>query len=344
MRGSVKKTARFLGIIFGVWLALRFALPLLLPFFLGYAAAAAAEPAIRFLTRRFRLPRAAAVWISLTGILAGLSALAAVFCGLLFRQLGALTRFLPNLEHALLSGSRTLQTWLLIRIARLPGNLRPLLERSVGAFFSDSTALVTNLLQAGLSWAGKGLSGLPDGALTLGTAGIAAFLISFRMPRLRGWIRRRISPERLEALKQQAATVRQALGCWFSAQVRLTGITLGILLSGFFLLRLPNAPILAVLIALIDALPVLGSGSVLLPWAVVCLIQRSLPRAVGLIGIWVTAAVSRSALEPRLVGARLGLDPLAALVAMYAGFRIWGLPGMVLMPLIAACAEKLSTA
>ena len=104
--------------------------------------------------------------------------------------------------------------------------------------------------------------------------------------------------------------------------------------TGLFLLRIPYAPIWGLLIAFVDAIPILGTGTVLLPWSLISLLQGQPAKAVGLLGIYVIALLSRSILEPKLVGKHLGLDPLVTLAALYAGFQLWGIPGMILSPML----------
>ena len=93
--------------------------------------------------------------------------------------------------------------------------------------------------------------------------------------------------------------------------------------------------------AVVDAFPVLGTGAVLLPWSLISFLQGDSGRAFGLLGLYGAAAVIRSLLEPRLVGRQLGLDPLVTLIALYTGYRIWGLTGMILSPLIAVTVTQL---
>ena len=72
-----------------------------------------------------------------------------------------------------------------------------------------------------------------------------------------------------------------------------------------------------------------------MPWSLICLLQHNSAGALGLLGLYLTTALVRSALEPKLVGRQLGLDPLLTLIALYTGFRLWGLLGMFLMPMLA---------
>ena len=94
-----------------------------------------------------------------------------------------------------------------------------------------------------------------------------------------------------------------------------------------------GALLLAAVTALVDALPVFGTGTVLLPWAAVCLLAGQAPRAVALAALYAVISAVRSLLEPKVMAAQAGLPPLAALAAMYAGFRALGVAGMILLPM-----------
>lgn len=77
-----------------------------------------------------------------------------------------------------------------------------------------------------------------------------------------------------------------------------------------------------------------GHGTILVPWSLICLVQHDTARAIGLLGIYAAASLTRSMLEPRFVGRQLGLDPLVTLISLYVGFRLWGIAGMMLAPLL----------
>ena len=141
----------------------------------------------------------------------------------------------------------------------------------------------------------------------------------------------------LDALKR----VRKAVSSWLLAQLQLSGVTFTILLLGYLLLGVSYAPLWALVTAVVDALPVLGTGSVLLPWSLISLLQGNVAQAIGLVGIYVVVAVTRSVLEPRLLGKHLGLDPLVTLIALYVGYKLWGIAGMILSPLLAVTVLQL---
>lgn len=180
------------------------------------------------------------------------------------------------------------------------------------------------------------LGKIPKGFLTVGTAILSGFLISIRLPRLKKALRRRL-PEKVQtnvlpALKR----TKSALFAWLKAQAKLMAITFCILLVGFLLLRIPYGILWAAVVAVVDAVPVLGTGTILLPWAVVSLLQGKQLLAIGLLVIYGITFVTRTALEPRIIGRSLNLDPLLTLIFLYIGFHFWGFLGLVFTPILAS--------
>lgn len=341
MKPSFVDILRILASFGMVWIAARFLLPLFLPFVLGMMLALAAEPMAGFLCRR-GAPRAVGAGIGVTVAFLLLTILVLFLGALILRQLRLLTGVLPDLEQAAQSGLTLLQQWVLSLADRLPQSVRPLAEENLAAAFSDGTALVEQGVRFLLGLAGSLLTQVPDRALTLGTGIISAYLISAKLPKLRAWLGKKLSKERLARLVAGAKRLRLAVCGWLAAQFKLMGVTLVLLLAGFLLLRVHYAPLWAVVVALVDALPVLGTGTVLIPWAVVSFLQGSIPRAVGMIGLYLTVSLTRSMLEPKLLGHQLGLDPLVTLIAVYAGFQLWGFAGMLLAPVLMVVMVQLT--
>ena len=111
-------------------------------------------------------------------------------------------------------------------------------------------------------------------------------------------------------------------------------LTFGELTAGLLLLRVPYAILLAALIAVVDILPVLGTGTVLVPWSVFCLLQGNMKLFGGLVALYIVITVVRNILEPRLVSHQIGLSPLVTLFFMYLGLKATGgLVGMLLFPI-----------
>lgn len=319
----------------GIWLGGRYLLPLAMPFLLGGGLALAAEPGVRFLSGRLRLPRSAAAGIGVGTVFALLCALVTMLLALLLRQLRTLAGILPQMELTVRDGLDALQGWLLTLIQHVSPGVRAVLQRNLAQFFSGGAALLDRATGYALSLAGNLLSHLPDSALGLGTAVLSAFLISAELPKIRRWFQTKVPREKFDAARTFLRRFRVTAGQWLIAQMKLLGITYLLLTLGLFLLGVEYAPVWALAVAAVDALPILGTGTILVPWSLVCLLRQERAKALGLLGLYAAAALSRSFLEPRLVGRQLGLDPLVTLIALYTGFRLWGLLGVFLMPMLA---------
>ena len=339
MYRNIRQALTLLLFAVSVWLSVRFFLPLFLPFLLGAVLALAAEPMAAFLSRR--LPRGFAGGISVLAAFAFLALLFLLVLAVILRELAILAQLVPNLEDAAGSGLSALSGWALGLAARLPSGIRDILTRNLTEFFSGSSALLDSALRYMLSLTGGVLRHVPDSTLILGTAILSGCMISARLPRIRRWLKDRIPRERLKKILSSLSGVKTAVFGWLAAQAKLMAITWCVLLLGFVLLRISHAPLLASLVALVDAFPVLGTGTVLLPWSLICFLRGDMARAIGLLGCYAVIALSRSILEPKLVGSHLGLDPLAALVCIYAGYKLWGLGGMIAAPMLAVLALQL---
>lgn len=343
MRPGNPKFSSIIFAFFLVWLAIRFFLPLFSPFVLGTLLALSAEPMVRFLHKKLHIPRSVSAGIGISMAFFLLAMILLCLCAFLVRELGNLGRVLPDLGQTAKSGFSLVQNWLLQLSSHWPESLQPVLRQNVNRFFSDGAALLDRATGYLLSLAGNLLSHVPDSAFSLGTALISAFLISAKLPRLRRYLLRRIPRERLRALLDTVRRMRRVLGGWFTAQCKLVGVSFLILFLGLVILRIPYALLWASAICLVDAFPILGTGTVLLPWSLVCLLQGDPPRAIGLAAVYIVVTLTRSMLEPKFLSRHLGLDPLITLVALYAGFRLWGIGGMILAPILTVIAIQIAT-
>lgn len=343
MQRSVLRRLAVVAAAFALlWLMLRYLLPLALPFLLGAGLALAAEPMTRTLGGKLHLPRGAAAGISVTAVFVLILALTTLLGALLVRQLRSLSGVLPNLEQTARQGVASLQSWLLSIAGAAPQSLRTVLTRNIQTFFSSGSALANRMGTQLLRMASGVLLRLPDSLLSIGTGILSGFMISARLPQLKTLLHRFLPAGWRDRWLPALKRLKSTMGSWLLAQLKLIGVTLLLLTAGFLILQIPYAPIWAAVVALVDALPVLGTGTILIPWALICALQHNPVRAVGLLGVYAVVWLTRSVLEPRLLGKQLGLDPLATLVAMYLGYRLWGIAGMMLSPIFAVFATQLT--
>lgn len=325
-----------------IWLAVRYLLPLLIPFLLGAGLALAAEPLVLLCRKRLHLPRGVSAGIGVTVILFLTISLLIFLAALLVRELSLLAGIVPDLGDTARQGLALLESWLLGLINRTPDGIRGILTRSVSGLFSGGNAFLDRASRWVLNLASAVLLRLPDSALGLGTCILASYMISAKLPSIRRWITGIIPQSWKDRYIPTLIGLKNALLGWLRAQAKLACVTFLIATVGLLLLKIPYAPLWALVLALVDAVPLLGTGTVLIPWSLVCLLQRNHVRSVGLLLLYGVTALTRSALEPKLVGKQLGLDPLLTLAALYTGYRLWGIGGMILSPLIAVTAVQLT--
>lgn len=337
-----RKRITAVGFFFAGWLGLRYCLPVLLPFLLGAAVAVAAEPAVGFFTSSIRLPRGAAAGVGVSITLILLTGVLSVAGMLAVKELGTLAGALPDMGQTVQRGILLLEDTLVGAADRLPEGLRTLATGTVLALFDGGSAWVGQLTQKIPKALTSVLGWIPDGALGLGTGVIAGFMISARLPRLRQYLRSGLPQVWYDRYLPALGQVRQTFGGWLKAQAKLTAVTAGVLAGGFLLLRIPYGALWAIPVALVDAIPMLGTGIVLIPWAVAVLLQKKVMLGVGLLFLYALTMILRRVLEPKLVGQQLGLDPLLTLVFLYTGYRFWGFTGMILAPILAAAVKSVT--
>ena len=343
MSTNIRKLAKIFAAILGIYLIIQYLLPFILPFLLGAFLALAADPMVRFFSKRLRFPRGLAAILGVSMTFAILFMVFVVLCALLLRQLQVFTGILPNMEQTFRSGMDVLSRWLLGLANRAPEALQEPLTHNVENFFSNSSALLERATGYLLHLASGILSQLPNGAFAFGTGLISSFMISAKLPKIRHGLTARFPAEKVQPYLESLKSLKNALLGWLKAQVKLSGVTFGLLTAGLLLMGIPYGLLWAFLVALLDAFPILGTGAVLVPWSLISFLQGNNLQAFGLLGLYATVTVTRTVLEPKLVGAQLGLDPLVTLVCFYAGFRLWGILGMILAPMLAVTAVQLTS-
>ena len=333
---GVHKVFFALFLLIVVWLAGKFLLPFLFPFLLGAGIALASEPAVRLGTDRLKLSRGLAAGVGVTLTLIFLLGLVFFFGALLMRELGTMVKQLPQMAR---QSADLLEDSLVTLSAKAPEPVGPVLTDSIHRFFQSSDLLTDRMVQKAPGVLTGVLGKLPGSAMSIGTGILSGYFISARLPQLKS---RNTSSKWKEKWLPALNHLKDTMGKWFIAQGKLMAITYCIVTAGLLLLRIPYAFAWALLVAAVDAIPLLGTGTVLLPWALTKLLQADPLSAAGLALLYLTAMMTRTVLEPRLFGRHLGLDPLVMLVFLYFGYRLWGFLGIVISPVLAAATKALT--
>ena len=328
-----------LAALAGLYACLRWVLPWLWPFLIAWAAAAAMEPAVCGLCQR-GLKRGMAAGVCALCFSGAALGLLWLLCGRLLRELGELLPRLPELFSRL---SGTLELWrghLDRWLSRTPEGLSQWMERSLSEAAARLAALPAALAQRGLSALSAAAAQAPSALLFGVTAVIGTYFISAAYPELLHGAARLLPDRFLYRARLLRRELRRTLGRWTKAQAIMTLITWGMLTGAFLLLGVRYALLLAMGTAVIDALPVLGTGTVLVPWALYSLFTGDRGLGLGLLITYTAVTVLHSSIQAKLLGDQLGLHPLATLAAIYAGWTLWGVWGMLLFPILAICVKE----
>ena len=323
------------------WLGLRFLLPWSAPFLLSFALAALMEPLVRLLVRH-RWRRGLAAGLTSLGLLAlllwGLSALVAW----LIEGAASLAGQAPELMGSLARSLERMETGMLTLIDQAPEELGDTLRLALEAVGRSLYAIPSQVS----GWALEAVRSLamrsPDLLLFAVTAGIGSYFCSASFPRVLAFLAAQVPEHWKRRFAGLGTDLKGSLGGWLRAQGILMGITFFELLGAFLLLGVKDGPWLAAVTALVDALPLFGAGIVLGPWALLSLLLGNLRRGLGLLIAWAVTALTRSCLEAKLLGDQIGLHPLASLMALYVGWRVWSVWGMLLFPVLLVTVRQLN--
>ena len=316
-------------------------LPLVLPFLLAYLLALAAEPGVKALGRKTRLPRWVRSGLCVTGVFLAVGAVLWFFCQVLWGELLRLVGQLPELLHQIQPALNGLRESLETMARRAPESISGPLIRWIGELFAGGAGLLESLYGFLSGLVSGVVTGVPKLFLGIVTTIIAAYMSSAALPQVKTWLRRRPPASWQEWLRRVRDRGKAVFGGWCKAQAKLILLVFGILTLGFWILGVDFPLLFGGLIAVLDALPILGTGTVLIPWALISFLQERSGLGFGLLALYGVSAIARSALEPRLVGKQLGLHPLMSLMAFYIGYRVFGFAGMILFPLAATVAAPL---
>lgn len=205
---------------------------------------------------------------------------------------------------------------------------------------------VSNFLDQASIWISNFLTSMLSKISSIGAVGVytvitilATYFICADRIYILDQLEHHFPKEWVKKLSKNIKKISKLLGGYLKAQAILIGINFVLVLIGLFAfeifgLNVGYPLLMALLIAFSDALPILGSGTVMVPWAVICAMQGNLNLAIALMVLFVIISVVRQLLEPKVVSGQIGIHPIFTLIAMYTGFKAIGIMGMLFGPII----------
>lgn len=323
-----------------LYLMIRFAAPLFMPFLLAALTAALIRPVSAAISKKSKLPLKLCSCL-VTALLLFFIVYALISIGgILFREAsGAVSGLLREFDRED-NIIRRVFVYLSSLKDNFPLNLIDggesggIVDQIYASVLDAARSGAAKLSEAVTSFAASFIGGLPGFIFSLAVYVIALFYFTSDPAGISAGIKRFIPGNTGDKAMWLKDGIIGALSGYLRAYIVLMILTFGELLLGFVILRVRYALLAAALIAIIDILPVLGVGTVLIPWAALSLLTHNYGRGIGILILFAIMYVVRQFAEPRLIGKFMGIHPLIALAAAFVGLKLFGIFGMIALPLI----------
>jgi len=310
--------------------AVKYILPVLVPFIIALVVSFFMEPIIGALQRRMKLPRGISTIIAMIIVFGGIGVILTVVILKLVAELVHLSVSLPEIAAEL----RVYFQDLIEKATAFYVNLPPYVTSSLDQNINSLTANIQGFISMAVNSILQFVSLVPGTLTVLVVSGLATYFLA-RDRRLIVDLLLRLIPEPWgEKTVNVMKEISAAFWGYIRAQAILISITLIISITGLYIIGAKYALTMGLLIGFLDFIPVLGPATIYLPWLVWSLITGDTGFAIRLGVLYGIVLLVRQIFETNIVSVSLGLHPLATLVAMYAGLKLMGVLGLIIGPIL----------
>lgn len=327
----LKLLAVIAGTLGGLFLAYRL-FNYVAPFVIAFLLAMAVNPLVCWLSkkRKFTMSRTVAALITTTITILTVLWVLLYLGGLLVKQATEIIKLVPHISPNLQSNLLALVTQLGAEMSILPDyvlqgiqNFIVNLGTTISAYTAGAALFVYDTARL-----------LPFLFLFVLLTVLATYIFSKDYPKLRAAVMNNLPQSWLIQYRVIKVDMLTALIGYFKATLIFMFVTFILFLLGFLLLKIKYAFILAIIISLFDALPVIGSGLFIIPWSLYLLLIGERTVAIGLFILYIVVLGVRQLISPKILGDQIGLDPLSTMLAMYVGLKLIGVVGLAIGPVI----------
>ena len=321
----------------------RYALPMLAPFVIGSVIAYMLRRPTQYAARRLKLPYKPMALLAVLLFYATVGLLTVVLVLKAFSGAQMLVSVIPELYEEDIAP-------LLFRAFAGVENALLQIDPSLFGFVSSMEEQLMqslgNMISSLSAWAVGTISGLATGIpalfIDLVLMIISSFFMATDFDLLTGFCARQMGEKGTALFNQIRQYVIGTLFVCIRSYAIIMFLTFLQLAVGLALIGVNHPVLIAALTAAFDILPVLGTGGVMLPWAAIVLLSGDYSLAIGLTLVYVVITVVRNIIEPKIVGAQLGLHPMVTLVSMYAGLQLFGVVGLFGAPILLSLLRHLN--
>ncbi len=301
-----------------------------LPFVIGWMIAMIANPPVRFLERRLKIVRRHGSMLIVMSVLAMVIGLGYFLISRLLWQAADLARDLPELYQTVSAELQGIFARYDRLFAVLPENVQHTWKEISGNVGEYLGVLVQKIASPTVVAAGSVAMGIPNALVNMVITILSAYFFIADRDKIVDFWKKHLPESGGKYYRFLREDVRQLIGGYFLAQFKIMFVVALVLLLGFGVLGIRYGFLLGLLIAVLDFLPLFGTGTVLIPWAVLRLVSGDYVVAAGLALLYVLTQVIRQMIQPKIMGDTMGLPPLWTLLFLYLGFKLHGVSGMIL--------------
>lgn len=333
--------AIFVGLYYFV---MKYALAYIFPFVVAIALAMLLQRPVKAITKKLHLKAHGAVSIILVllivVVIVGTLAVASVA---IFNEIKDFVTYLFSLFSSFGEFLDTAEEFVVGLTAKLPGGLAKTVGSYVTEFFdkigTKSDGLDLSVLSAPLSGAWSVVKGLPSFLLSILVTIISCVFVTADYENIKNLVLGMCEKKNAEKLTNCKRTVTKGVGKLFKAYATIMLITFSEMFIGLSFMKLIGVytggyiAVISLVTCVVDIVPVLGTGTVVIPWAIYCLVMGDIGVGVGLIILYAVITVLRQIIEPKLVANQVGLPAIVTIMAMFIGARAFGVFGIIILPL-----------
>ena len=323
-------TLYFLTIAAGIFIFCRFLLRYLMPFVVGGAVAWLVQKPAKVICSRTGLKRSVTAGTLALTVFIAVAVLVLLICikavnavAGLFEDIGGNAEMLTKLFKELKDSADSF-------FEKFPKEITDFLSTLYEKTLNKAAAYFTTAVS---SAAGYTVKHAPEFLLSCAVAAVSACYIAADFRRLIKFARGVCGNKIYENGVKIKNILVNSVFKFAKGYLIIFGITFAELFAGLALLKINYALLLAAIISIIDILPILGTGTVLIPWAVSEIVMGNTAQGVSLAVLYLVITVVRNFAEPKIIGNQMGIKPLFTLLAMFIGIKLFGIAGIFILPI-----------
>ena len=300
------------------------------PFVAGWIISMMAHPVIEYLEKKVKLPKKFGSAILIAAVITGIIVVLYFAVRGIALQVIGFIQDAPDIRHEIMRQGMIFQKKIEQFLSILPPSFGKQFDQwsgSIGELFKKAASSAGDY---GVAHAGGVAKGVTSGLLGLVVMLFAAYMFSLERKKLIAWYEKCIPgfvKHKINVFMKNSVGV---LVSYCLAQLKIMIVIIAILWIGFFIAGIGHSFIYSVLVGIVDIFPILGTGTVIIPWAIFKLITGDIKTAVILLIIYAICLVLKQVLQPKMMGDSMGISALTTIFLIYVGLKFRGLGGMLL--------------